>query len=278
MTVLVTGATGQVGRHVVEQLLAAGVEVRAMTRTPDAFRFPPGVEVVRGDLTEPADLAAALRGVTRMYLFPVPQAARAVAEQARRAGIRRVVVLSSSSVHNESSHSGAHHRAVERAVKDSGLDWTFIRPGEFATNILWKWGHSIRTEGLVRAPYPRARRSLLHEVDVAAVATTALVEDGHLGCSYELTGPEALDQAEQVTLIAQATGREIRFEETTPEAAKAELTRFMPEDVVDMVLKYLADSENVPPLILPTVERVTGRPATPFRRWARDHASDFVPG
>lgn len=266
------------GRHVVEQLLGKGVTVRAMTRTPGAFRFPSGVEVVRGSLTDvDTGLTHALRGVQRMYLFPVPQTAHLVAEQARRAGVQRVVVLSSSSVHDEGSHSGTYHRAVERAVEDSGLHWTFLRPDEFATNILWKWGHSIRTEGVVRAPYPRARRALLHEIDVAAVATTALVGEGHSGCCYQLTGPEALDQAEQVALIAQATGRDIRFEEVTPEAARSELTRFMPLAVVDMVLRYLADSELHPPPVLPTVERVTGRPSTPLRQWALDHASDFLP-
>lgn len=277
MTTLVTGASGHVGRHVVEQLLSAGVGVRAMTRTPEAFRFPPSVEVVRGSLTDFTGLTDALRGVERMYLFPVPQTARQVVEQARRAGVARVVVLSSSSVHDASSYSGAYHRAVECAVEDSGLGWTFLRPDEFATNILWKWGQSIRAEGVVRAPYPRARRALLHEADVAAVAATVLVEDGHLGCRYQLTGPETLDQAQQVALIARATGRDIRFEETTPEAARVELTRFMPEVVVDMVLRYLADSEHHPAPVLPTVEQVTGRPATSFWQWAQDHVSEFLP-
>ena len=278
MTFLVTGASGHVGRRVTERLLAAGGEVRAMTRTPGRDPLPEGAQIVAGDLGRPESLDEALRGVERMYLFPVPQTASEVVERAVRAGVRHIVVLSSSSVHDETTHSGAHHRAVERAVERSGAEWTFVRPDEFANNLLWKWGHSIRAERVVRAPYPRARRALIHEADVAAVAATALLSDSHAGACYELTGPELLDQREQVARIAAVTGTDLRFEEVSPEAARAELTRFMPEPVVDMVLGYLVESVEQPPPPLPTVEKVTGRPGTPFDQWVRDHAAELVGG
>ncbi|MBT1090020.1 NAD(P)H-binding protein [Streptomyces chartreusis] len=276
MTYLVTGASGHVGREVTRQLAAAGLEVRAMTRTPGRTPAPDGVQVVAGDLTRPDSLGEALRGIERLYLFPVPETASEVVARAVRAGVRRIVVLSSSSVHDETTHSGAHHRAVERAVEDSGVEWTFVRPDEFANNLLWKWGHSIRTEGVVRAPYPEARRALIHERDVAAVAAAALMTDGHTGARYELTGPELLDQPEQVARIAAVTGTGIRFEEVTPRAAREEMIRFMPEPVVDMVLGYLVESVANPPAPLPTVEKVTGRPATPFDQWVRDHRAQLV--
>ncbi|RSN86326.1 NAD-dependent epimerase [Streptomyces sp. WAC 05379] len=276
MTYLVTGASGHVGREVTRQLAAAGLEVRAMTRTPGRTPALDGVQVVAGDLTRPDSLGEALRGIERLYLFPVPETASEVVARAVRAGVRRIVVLSSSSVHDETTHSGAHHRAVERAVEDSGVEWTFVRPDEFANNLLWKWGHSIRTEGVVRAPYPEARRALIHERDVAAVAAAALMTDGHTGARYELTGPELLDQPEQVARIAAVTGTGIRFEEVTPRAAREEMIRFMPEPVVDMVLGYLVESVANPPAPLPTVEKVTGRPATPFDQWVRDHRAQLV--
>ncbi|PYC64835.1 NAD-dependent epimerase [Micromonospora arborensis] len=277
MTILVTGATGHVGRHVLTALLNEGHKVRAMTRAPERGRFPADVEVVRGDLTEPEGLADALRGVERMYLFPVPDTAVQVVRQAKRAGVRHVVVLSSTSAADATNFSGVYHRTVERAVEDSGLDWTFVRPDEFATNLLWKWGHSIRAEAVVRGPYPQARRALIHEVDVAAVVALALGRDGHAGQVYDLTGPEALDQRVQVAQIAEAVGHEIRFEEVTPEAARVELSAFMPVQVVDMVLGYLAESVDGPPMVLPTVEKLTGRPGTSFARWAADHAAEFRP-
>lgn len=275
MTMLVTGATGHVGRHVVAGLTAAGAAVRAMSRDPGSIPPRAGVEVVRGDLAEPEGLAEALRGVEVLYLFPVPQTAGAVLSRARQAGVRRVVVLSSLSVSHPDSYSGSYHKAVEQAVLESDVDWTFVRPGEFANNLLWKWGRSIREEDVVRAPYAGARQTLLHEADVGAVIAATMLQDGHGEQVYELTGPELLTQAEQVALLAEATGRPLRFDEVAAQRAKAELVERMPEPVVDMVLAYLADAQRAPARPLPAVARLTGRPALGFARWAADHAADF---
>ncbi|MCG8918348.1 NAD(P)H-binding protein [Actinokineospora sp. PR83] len=271
-----TGASGHVGRHVVTGLREAGVPVRATSRVPGDLDLPAGVEAAYGDLADPDTLTDALRGVECAYLFPVPSTAATVAAMAAAAGVRRIVVLSSSSVGESDSHSGAHHRAVERAVEAAVPEWTFVRPDEFATNLLWKWGHSIRTRDLVRAPYAAARRTLLHEADVAAVVVAALLEDLHVGQAPELTGPEALDQVEQVAVLSAALGREIAFEEVSPEVARAEMLAAMPAPVVDMVLEYLAASVDVPPSVLPTVEKITGRPGRSLLEWARDHAADFT--
>ncbi|MFC5155359.1 NAD(P)H-binding protein [Streptomyces amakusaensis] len=274
-----TGATGSVGRLVIDLLLSAGVPVRALTRNPAAAALPAGVEVHEGDLRHPHTLRAALGGVERLYLFPVPESAREVAAIAREAGVRRIVVLSSSSVLDTSgdNHSGEHHRAVEHAVEESGVEWTFVRPGEFAANVLWRWADSVRTEDVVRAPYGDAPRVLIHEADVAAVAAAALLEDGHAGRSYVLTGPETITQADMVRAMAEAIGRPLAFEEITPEEARQSMGTFMPSAVVEMVLGYLADAVAHPPVPVDTVERVTGRPARTFAQWAADHAADFAP-
>ncbi|MEU4584514.1 NAD(P)H-binding protein [Kitasatospora aureofaciens] len=279
MTILVTGATGAVGRPVVGQLVAAGESVRAVTRNPATAALPEPVEVFEGDLEKPESLRAAFAGVDRLYLFPVPETAREVVALAKEAGVRRIVVLSSSSVLDTSgdNHSGEYHRAVERAVEESGIEWTFVRPDEFATNVLWKWGHSIRTEGLVRAPYGNAKRVLIHESDVAAVAVAALRSGEHAGRAYVLTGPEALTQVEQVRQIARAIGRPVAFEEITADRAREVMGQVMPAQVVEMVLRYLADAVVNPPAPVDTVEKVTGRPALTFARWAADHAVDFAP-
>ncbi|MEU1516837.1 NAD(P)H-binding protein [Streptomyces sp. NPDC005811] len=276
MNILLTGATGKVGRHVTEGVLARGHRVRALSRTPGAAALPAGVEVVRGDLEEPRTLPAALEGIDRMYLFPVPGTAHEVAALARKAGVRHIVVLSSSSVlEDEGNPSHQHHRTVERAVEDSGADWTFVRPDEFAGNVLWKWGESIRTEGVVRTPYGGAARALVHEADIAAVIVAALLEEGHAGEQYLVTGPRALTQIEQVRTLAEAIGREIRFEELSRAAGREAMSRVMPPPVVEMLLDYLAESVVTPGPVTDAVRRVTGREARTFASWAAEHAGLF---
>ncbi|WP_018686708.1 NAD(P)H-binding protein [Actinokineospora enzanensis] len=275
MTILVTGARGHVGRGVVNGLLAAGARARAMSRNPGSIRPRPGLTVVGGDLEDPEGLAPALSGVDSMFLFPVARTAAAVLDHAKRAGVRHVVVLSSNSVPYAYSHNGRYHKVVEDAVRGSGLDWTFVRPGEFATNLLWKWCTTIRANGVVRAPFPEARQTLLHEADVAAVATVTLLQPGHESQIYDLTGPHALTQREQTEALSQALGRPLRFEEISPREAKAEMTRFMPEPAAALALAYLADAAAHIPTVTRTVARLTGRPGLPFTQWAHDHAPEF---
>ncbi|MEV4754145.1 NAD(P)H-binding protein [Micromonospora sp. NPDC049559] len=277
MTILVTGATGSVGRQVVGQLVAAGEEVRALSRSPETAGLPAGVPVFQGDLERPETLAAAFEGVDRLYLFPVPRTAHDVVAMARKAGVRRIVVLSSDSMNTRletNRESVEDHGAVERAVAEADVEWTFLRPFAFAGNALF-WAHSIRTENVVRAAYPLAAQALVHEADIAAVATTALLEDGHDGAAYRLTGPESLTQIEQVRILGEAIGREIRFEELTHEQKLAELTQFIPAGDAEMILGYFAVAVHTPDVVLPTVEEVTGRPARSFAQWAADHRSDF---
>ncbi|OLT28820.1 NmrA family transcriptional regulator [Actinomadura sp. CNU-125] len=288
MTVLVTGATGHVGRRVVERLVRAGAQVRAMTRRPDrAAVLPGGVDVVRGDLDVPSSLTAALRGVERMYLFPVAATAADVAGAAVAAGVRRIVTLSSGAV--EGGYDTGFHLPVERAVEASGAAWTHVRPGEFMLNKLWLWGASIRAGDVVRDPYPDAAWCPVHEDDIADVAAAALLEDGHAGRAYMLNGPEFLTHREQVRLIGDAVGRDVRFERVTPVQARDDYRRqggFAAENAdfllgfesysgepADPADRSAVDLSALGPL--PTARDVTGRPARTFAQWARDHADDF---
>ncbi|GAA2898802.1 NAD(P)H-binding protein [Streptosporangium fragile] len=274
MTILVTGATGTVGRHVVGGLLRAGASVRALTRSPETAGLPDEVEVVRGDLTAPESVEPALAGVDRVYLFPVPETAEAVVRLAGKAGVRRVVVLSSVSAdYAEGDLSGDQHRAVEQAVEASGLEWTHVRPGEFMANLLFLWAPSIQAESVVRAPYGDAESAMVHEADIADVAVKALLEEGHAGAKYALTGPEALTKVEQVRIIGEVLGREVRFEELTREQTRELwISQGMPPEAVDWLL--------MPPppkaVVGPTAEQVTGRPARTFAQWVADHRADFT--
>ncbi|WNM31349.1 NAD(P)H-binding protein [Streptomyces sp. Li-HN-5-11] len=274
MTILVTGATGNVGRRVVDLLLRAGEPVRALTRDPAAAGLPSAVAVVQGDLTKPETLTPAVEGVERIYLFPVPDTVSEVVEMARRSGVRRVVVLSSDAV-TDGTDSGLHLR-VERAVEESGLEWTHVRPGEFALNKVSMWAGSIRSEGVVRMAYGAVRGVPVHEEDVAAVAVAALTQHGHAGRAYSVSGPEALTQRDQVALISAAIGRDIRFEEITPQEWRAELVgRGMPAYAADYILGFHARWALRPPVVSEDVQRVLGRPARTFARWAAEHAPAF---
>jgi uncharacterized protein YbjT (DUF2867 family) len=283
MTILVTGAAGNVGRLVVEGLLAAGENVRVLTRNPRTV-FPPGVEVAVGDLEAPASLEHAFGGAERMYLFPVPATAREVVARARRAGVRRAVVLSSGAV--TAGVDTGFHLPVERAVEESGLEWTHVRPGEFALNKLWLWGPSIRAERVVRDPFPDAAWFPTHERDIADVAVAALLEDGHAGAAYDVNGPELIGNRAQVRAIAAAIGQDIRHERVTPEQARERYLRqggFAAANAAfllgftDYSGDPAPDAGVAPPArALPTCEPVTGRPGRTFAEWARDHAGDFA--
>ncbi|WP_433546222.1 NAD(P)H-binding protein [Streptomyces sp. CA-294286] len=286
MTILVTGATGVVGRQVVGQLTAAGERVRALSRRPQEAELPDGVEVVGGDLDEPAGLAPALRGVDRLHLFPHPATAREVVALAKDAGVRRIVVLSAAAV--TVGMDTVMHPVVEEAVRESGLEWTFVRPAGFMTNMLQVWAPMVRAERVVRYPYgddPGA--SPVHEADVAAVAVAALREDGHHGKAYTLTGPARVTVREQVAAIGAALGEEVRYEEVSRERARAILRAqggFAARSA-DLLLGFVdyeggddtGANDGFEKLMepWPDLAEALGRPGRTYQEWARDHAADF---
>ncbi|MFH8897830.1 NAD(P)H-binding protein [Streptomyces coeruleorubidus] len=292
MTILVTGAAGNVGRNVVRQLVERGHDVRALTRRARPGAAPEGVRVQEGDLTRPETLKDALAGVDALFLFPVAATAEEVVGMAKSAGVRRVVVLSSGAV--TAGYDTDFHLPVERAVEASGLEWTHVRPGEFAMNKLALWGPPIRAERVVREPAPDAGWFPVHEQDIADVAVLALTEEGHAGQAYTLNGPELLTHRRQVELIAEAMGEEIRIEVVTPQQAReiylaqggfaAENADFLlgfeeyggngnESDPSSETEAEAFDLSSLGPM--PTAEAVTGRPARTFAQWARDHADAF---
>ncbi|MCM3874728.1 MAG: SDR family NAD(P)-dependent oxidoreductase [Pyrinomonadaceae bacterium] len=276
MTILVTGASGSIGRHVVDQLLQAGARVRALTRNPTAANLPDGVEVVQGDLARPETLPSAFENVERMFLIPVPATAAEVVELAKKAGVRRVVVLSSVSAPYEEMYQpgGQYFLLVERAVEGAGVEWTHVRPVGLMLSSLF-WAESIRAERVVRAPYGNAGYPHVHEADVAEVATASLLDDGHVGKRYTVTGPEAITQVEQVRAISAAIGRDIRFEELTPEQARRLWSSFMSVSDIDVELMVLEESVKKPTKVRRTFEQVTGHSGRTYAQWTADHAQDF---
>ncbi|GLX38464.1 nucleotide-diphosphate-sugar epimerase [Streptomyces roseochromogenus] len=274
--ILVTGATGTTGRHIVSSLDEAGLRVRALVRDPAGASLPEGVEAVRGDLSAPETLEPALRDVESVYLMwpglPVvdPRVVETIARHAER------VVYLSTDVADlaEGEQATSYHQEIERLIRNSGLGWTFLRAIDFATNTLG-WADQVR-QGVVRWPYGQASRSLIHERDIADVAVRVLTSPGHDGARYVLTGPESITHAEQVRIIGEAVGRDVRWEDLPVEAAREALTAAWGNaEFVDARLRAWGRFVDAPERVTDTVERLLGRPARTFRSWAEDHADDF---
>ena len=269
--ILVTGATGNVGRPLVETLLAAGHRVRALTRDPSRAALPAGAEVVAGNLSGTADLAAVLDGVTAAHLItfgddyaPLTNGAE-IAAIARKAGVERVTVL----------RGDVGPSPLEEAVAASGLHWTALAPVEFMSNTL-EWADAVRSAGVVRAGFAGMPSALVHDGDIAAVAATALTAGGHDGRAYWLTGPEALTPPEQVRTIAEVTGRPLRFVELTRDEVVAGWREqgYGPGDI-EFFLAMRTNPPEAGYTVLPTIQKVTGRAARTYRTWVTENRAAF---
>jgi uncharacterized protein YbjT (DUF2867 family) len=197
--------------------------------------------------------------------------------------VRRVVYLSAHGV-PDVPESGAEpdgtilgsHAHLEGLIAASAAEYTFLRASGFAANTLG-WAAQLRRSDVLRWYVPGARRALVHEADLGAVAALALTGDGHDRKAYHLTGPEQLTQVEQLAAIGAALGRTLRFEELDAERAAAELFPTMPPAVAAGIVAAHEAMAAHPEPVTDTVQRLLGRPALTFAWWARDHVEDFAP-
>lgn len=280
--ILVTGATGKVGRQAVAQLHSAGAEVRALARDPRTAGLPAGVEVVRGDLTDIASVEAALQGVDAVFLvWPLTSADAAppvIDAIARHAS--RVVYLSAAGVTEDDSVEAepgilGMHTTIERAIRASGVEWTLLRAGGFASNTLG-WAAQVRAGDVVRASHAKAGRSLVHEADLAAVAVRALTTGELVGAAPHLTGPQTLTQDEQVRTIGEVLGRELRFEEMPDAEAVAALeAQGLPPHYARGIVEAHGQMVVEPEPVSPAAAEILGRPGRTYREWVADHVGDF---
>ncbi|MBB5850649.1 NmrA family NAD(P)-binding protein [Amycolatopsis umgeniensis] len=264
MTVLVTGATGNTGRHVVAELVRRGERVRALTRNPSGARFPAGVELVEGTHTAPETLD--FDGVTRLHITVTAGLADVGADLVKRAvaaGVRRMTIVW-----------GGYVGPTEQAMAESGVEWTRLEPQEFMSNAL-TWADSVRADGVVREPFDLPG-AVVHEGDIGAVAATALVEDGHSGKVYNLTGPEALTTRERIAILGAALGRDLDLEQITRQQA---IDRLLADGVSTADAEYVVGWHSDPPVeartVDRTVEQVLGRPARTFAQWVAEHTDRF---
>ncbi|WP_037681473.1 NAD(P)H-binding protein [Streptomyces griseus] len=281
--ILVTGATGTIGSDVVRQLAGRGEKVRALTRDTARAQVPPGVEVVRGDYLDQGSLDAAMSGVTAAFLVGVPgpdtRHDEDLVAAARAAGVGRLVKLSAIGTGDpEVGLSGTWHLAGERALRESGAEWTVLRPSSFASNTL-SWARPIGAGEPVPNLTGDGLQGVIDPRDVAEVAVRALVEERHTGRTYTLTGPETISVPGQAAVLAEVLGRTVPTHTLTPDETRDFLRTWgLGEAQAEGVLAgsaFVRAGGNA--VVTEDVREVLGRPARTYREWAEDHREAFEP-
>ncbi|MFD9476755.1 SDR family oxidoreductase [Streptomyces nojiriensis] len=277
--IVVTGATGNIGRPLTQALTEAGRQVTAVSRHTAAV--PDGAVHVVADLAEPSGLKPVLAGAKALFLLlsgdlHAPGAGPAdIIGEAAASGVRRIVLLSTLGVATRPfGPTRIAMRALEDTLRESGLEWTVLRPGGFASNALW-WAQSVRAQRVVAAPFGDVGVPIIDPADIAAVAAACLLDDRHTGRVYELTGPEVITPRQQAEAIAAALGSPIRFHELTREEAKAAMAQSMPAELADDTLDILGSPSPAELRVSPDVERALGRAPRPFADWAARNVAAF---
>jgi uncharacterized protein YbjT (DUF2867 family) len=282
--ILVTGATGAVGRPLLEALASRGAKVRALTRSPGRTQFPAGVDVAVGDPSRPETIAAHLDGVRAVFLNSraIREATPELAGLAREHGVSRLVALSAYNVEQDlalqpSRYIGDRNRECEAAAESSGLEWVSLRAQVFANMALPQWGGQLAQGDEVAWPYPGFAEAPIDPRDVAEVAAHALLGDDLLGRKPVLTGPAAVTQAAMLATIAEATGRPLHYRESTlvEFAGLIAAMGLPPELAASFIARYAALQGREPELTC-EVEQVLGRPPRSYRDWVADNALAFA--
>ncbi|RII06894.1 NAD(P)H azoreductase [Streptomyces sp. YIM 130001] len=279
--ILVTGATGTIGREVARLLLAGPEPVRLVSRrAAEVTAAAPGADAVRADYGEASSLRPALKGVRAVFLVtnrPTEQDDDRFLDAARAGGVRHIVKLSAAGVTDARATDviTRWQRDTERLLRNSGMEWTLLRPRSFMSNAL-SWAATVRAHGTVRAVAGSGPNATIDPRDVAAVAARVLTEEGHEDRIYTLTGPQAITPAEQTHQLSQVLGTPLRFEEQAPRRARAQLLRRYPSDVADALLAMAQrQRDGAKATVESTVHDVTGQRPRSFLTWAADHAQHF---
>jgi uncharacterized protein YbjT (DUF2867 family) len=279
MTIVVTGATGNVGRPLVEQLVKAGAHVRAVTRRPGAGLLPAGV-------AEVPDATEALAGASAVFLNSraLGPALADVVSSARGQGVAKVVALSAINADDDDSRQpsrfrGDRNRECEQLAVGSGMSWVSLRPSVFTSNFPGMWAAQIRAGDVVVGPYAEASSAPIAETDIAAVAAHALLTDDLVGQRVPLTGPQSLTNNQLIAIVATVLHRRLRYQQVPAELVRERfIGNGFPAQFADAYIAMQATTLSSPALVTHDVEKILGRPATSFAQWATDHAALFTAG
>jgi len=274
--ILVTGATGNAGGGVVNGLLELGTEVRAAVRPGSENDLPDGVEAIEVDLNDAESLLGAAEGTSAAFLLSGYEGIDGSLPRLADVGVERVVLLSSSAAPtgNLDNAVARYHILSERAVRQSGLPWTFLQPNSFMSNAL-RWLPQLEDGNVIRGPFGEVAVSTIHPNDLGAVAARALTTADHEGKTYRLSGPESLRPAEQVAIVAKYAGRDLSFQAQSDEVARAEMEGQMPKEYVDAFFEFFSEGTVDETTVHPTVQQVTGSEPRSFEQWAEENADAF---
>ena len=279
--ILITGASGNVGREVVKQALAVGLKVRATFRSPaEAARAPAGLEGVVMDFSKPETIRPALEGIEKIFLVgpPVPDLPSLEAtlvNEVRAVGQKHVVKLSA--LGGRESIFSSLHRDSEEHIEASGLPYTFLRPNGFMQNLVNYNAATINAQSAFYGCQGGGAVSVVDIRDIAAVAVIVLAATGHEGKSYALTGPEPLTNDEIAEKLSQVAGREIKYIDLPPaEFKKALLNAGAPNWSADALLDLQRlYREGKASKVTDDIVRLTGRMPITFNQFAGDYAFAF---
>ena len=277
MAIVVTGATGNVGRPLVAELVAAGAEVRAVSRDPNSAGLPAEVKVFD-------TAAAAIPGATALFLNSraLQGEMASVVAQARQQGGIRLVALSAINADDDfsrqpSRYRGDRNKEADKLAAGSGLPWVSLRPSVFVTNFAGMWSGQIRAGDVVNGPYAAASSAPIVEADIAAVAARALLSDDLLGQRIPLTGPQALTNTEMVDIIGSVLHRALHYDEIPVDLVRQRFVSLgFPAEFGAAYVALLATTLGGPAEVTDSIEKILGRPAVTFEQWVRDHISLFT--
>lgn len=287
-TILVTGATGAVGREIIKQLsMVDGVRVRAGVHSVikgENLKRLPDVELVEMEFTRPDTLQAAFTHADKVFMITPftdgqVEMAKALVDEAKKANVKHIVKLSALGAGEEPGiQLGRWHREIEQYVADSGIPFTFLRPSSFMQNFVNYSSKGIKEEATIYMPTGNGKVGYIDCRDIASVGVEILKGNGHEGMVYDLTGPEALSMQEVADSMSEVTGKPIRFANVSEDTARGSMEQEgLPNWMIDAMMElhgvYRSGKGNY---VTNVVEQLTGRRPHTFRQFVQDYKECFV--